>query len=99
MMPLSVEEGSGAFSRSKGVRTAQTGSPLGIEALETFLSGRTETEAVPGLSVVKGQEESVEASEILTETVRGNSPRLPPWWKRKCRRTRKLIYVYADSSH
>ncbi len=35
---------------------AQTGSPMGIEALEAFLVGRTETGAVPGLSVsvVKG---------------------------------------------
>ena len=75
-MPLSVEEGSGASSRSKGVRMAQAGSAMGIGALELLLSGRT----VPGLSVsvVKGQEESVEAGEILTDTVRGDSPRLPP---------------------
>jgi CubicO group peptidase (beta-lactamase class C family) len=55
-MPLSVERGSGASSRSMGVRMAQTGSPMGIEALEAFLLGRTETGAVPGLSVsvVKG---------------------------------------------
>ena len=30
-----------------------------------------------------------------TETV----PRLPPWWKSKRPRTRKLTYAYADSSH
>jgi CubicO group peptidase (beta-lactamase class C family) len=30
---------------------AQTGSPMGVEALEAFLLGRTETDAVPGLSV------------------------------------------------
>ena len=79
---------------------AQTGSPMGIEALELFLSGRTETGAVPGLSVsaVKG-EEGLEASEILTETVRENSPRLSPWWKSKCRRTRKSICVYANFGH
>jgi CubicO group peptidase (beta-lactamase class C family) len=55
-MPLSVERGSGASSRSMGVRMAQTGSPMGIEALEAFLLSRTETGAVPGLSVsvVKG---------------------------------------------
>jgi hypothetical protein len=41
----------------------------------------------------------VEAREILTETMRGNALRLPPWWKSKCRKARKLIYVYADSSH
>ncbi len=100
-MPLSVEKGSGASSRSKGVRMAQTGSPMGIEALEAFLVGRTETGAVPGLSVsvVKGDEESVEAGDILTETVRGNSLRLPPWWKGKCQRTRKSVYVYANPSH
>jgi hypothetical protein len=94
--------GSGAFSGSKGVRMmAQAGSPMGIEALEMLLSGRTETRAVPRLSVsvVKGKEESLEASEILIETVRGNALRLPPWWKSKCRKTRKLVYVYADSSH
>jgi hypothetical protein len=73
-MPLSVEEGSGASSRSQWIRMAQTGSPVGTEALELFLSGRT-------------------------ETVRGNAPRLPRWWKRKCRRIRRLIHVYADSSH
>ena len=41
---------------SKGFRMAQTGSPMSIEALEAFLLGRTETGAVPGLSVavVKG---------------------------------------------
>src|SRR3712207_1778165 len=35
---------------------AQTGGPVGVEALEAFLGGLTETEAVPGLSVavVKG---------------------------------------------
>src|SRR5215212_9759869 len=56
MMPLSVERGSGASSRSKGVRMAQTGSPMSIEALEAFLLSRTETGAVPALSVsvVKG---------------------------------------------
>jgi CubicO group peptidase (beta-lactamase class C family) len=56
MMPLSVERGSGASSWDKGVRMAQTGSPMGIEALEAFLLSRTETGAVPGLSVsvVKG---------------------------------------------
>jgi hypothetical protein len=53
---------------------AQTGSPVGTEALELFLSGRT-------------------------ETVRGNAPRLPRWWKSKCRQIRRLIHVYADSSH
>jgi len=51
MMLLSVEKESGASSRSKGVRMAQTGRPMGIEALEAFLLGRTETGAVPGLSV------------------------------------------------
>ncbi len=102
MMPLWVEEGSGASPRSKGVRMAQTGSPMGIEALELFLSGRSATGAVPGpsVSVVKGEEESLEAGEIPTDTARGNPPRLPPWWKsKKCRRTRKLIYVYANFSH
>jgi CubicO group peptidase (beta-lactamase class C family) len=55
-MPLSVEKGSGASSRGKGVRMAQSGSSMSIEALEAFLLGRTETGAVPGLSVsvVKG---------------------------------------------
>lgn len=55
-MPLSVERGSGASSRSKGIRMAQLGSPISIEAMEAFLSARTETGAVPGLSVsvVKG---------------------------------------------
>ena len=53
---------------------AQTGNPVDIEALELFLSGRT-------------------------ETVRGNAPRLPRWWKGKCRQIRSLIHVYADSSH
>jgi len=68
---------------------AQADSPMDIGALDLFLSGRTETATVPGLSmsVVKGKEESVEASEILTVTVRGNAPRLPRWWKGKCRRT------------
>jgi hypothetical protein len=58
MMPLSVEEGSGASSRSKGVRMAQAGSPMNIEALEMLLPGRTETGTLPGLSVsvVKGEE-------------------------------------------
>jgi Beta-lactamase len=51
MMPVSVEKESGASSRSKGVRMAQTGRPMGIEALEAFLLGRTEAGAVPGLSV------------------------------------------------
>ena len=51
------------------------------------------------MSVVKGKEESLKTSEILMETVRGNALRLPQWWKGKCRRTRKLVYVYADSSH
>ena len=37
--------------------------------------------------------------EILTETVRETSPRLPAWWKGKCWKTRKLGYVCADSSH
>jgi hypothetical protein len=41
----------------------------------------------------------MEASEILTETVRGDSPRLPLWQKSKCRRTRKLVYVYTNLSH
>ncbi len=79
----------------------QAGNPMGIGALELLFSGRTETGPVSGLSVsvVKGDEESVEASEIHTETVRENSPRSRPWWKSKCRRTRKLIYVCADSSH
>ena len=79
----------------------QAGNPMGIGALELLLSGRTETGPVSGLSVsvVKGKEESVEANEILIETVRGNALRLPQWWKSKCRRTRKLVYVYADSSH
>src|SRR5215216_3302253 len=56
MMPLSVERGSGASSRSMEVRMAQTGSPMGLEALEAFLLSRTETGAVPALSVsvVKG---------------------------------------------
>jgi hypothetical protein len=79
----------------------QAGNPMGIGALELLFSGRTETRAVPRLSVsvVKIKEESVEAGEILIETVRGNALRLPQWWKSKCRRTRKLVYVYADSSH
>jgi hypothetical protein len=47
-MPLSVEEGSGASFRSKGVRMVQAGSPMGIGALELLLSGRTETGTVPG---------------------------------------------------
>jgi hypothetical protein len=41
----------------------------------------------------------VKAREILTETIRGNSPQLPPWWKSKCRKTWKVTCVYADSSH
>jgi hypothetical protein len=44
----------------------------------------------------------MEASEILTKTVRGNSPRLPQlpvWQKSKCRRTRKLVYVYTNLGH
>jgi hypothetical protein len=49
---------------------------MGTEAPEVFLSGRTETETVPGLSVVKGEEESVEAREILTEAARATSPQL-----------------------
>ena len=55
-MPLSVERGSGASSRSMGVRMAQTGSPMGIEALEAFLLSQTEMGTVAGLSVsvVKG---------------------------------------------
>lgn len=28
-----------------------------------------------------------------------DSPRLPPWWKGKCRRTRKLMHVHANFSH
>ena len=44
--------GSGASSRSKNVRmVTQAGNSMGIEALEMLLSGRTETGAVPGLSV------------------------------------------------
>ncbi len=91
---------------------AQTGSPMGIEALELFLSGRFATGAVPGpcrgragavpgpsVSVVKGEVESLEAGEIPTDTARGNPPRLPPWWKGKCRMTRKLVYAYANLSH
>ncbi len=72
---------------------------MGTEAPEVFLSGRTETETVPGLSVVKGEEESVEAREILTEAARATSPRLPSRWKSMCRKARKSIYVCADSSH
>lgn len=101
MMPLSVEEGSGASPRSKGVRMAQTGSPMGIEVLE-LVPSRSDRDGSRAAAVgvgVKGEEESVEASEILTETVRGNPPRLPPWWKSKRQRTRKSIHVYADSSH
>ncbi len=79
----------------------QAGNPMGIGALELLFSGRTETGPVSGLSVsvVKGDEESVEAGDILTETVKGNSLRLPPWWKGKCQRTRKSVYVYANPSH
>jgi hypothetical protein len=101
MMTLSVGEGSGTSSRSKGVRMAQADSPMDIGALEMLLSVRSATGTVPGLSmsVVKGEEESAVAGEILTETVSGDSPRLPPWWKSKCRKTRKSIYVYANSSH
>src|SRR5215213_8620140 len=56
MMPLSVAKGSRAYSRSKEGRMAQTGSPMGIEALESFIAGLTERGAVPALSVsvVKG---------------------------------------------
>src|SRR5215212_3588325 len=56
MMPLSVEKGSGASSRGKGVRMAPSGSPMSIGAVETLLRERTETGAAPGLSVsvVKG---------------------------------------------
>ena len=55
-MPLSVEKGSGASSRGKGVRMAPSGSPMSIGAVETLLRERTETGAAPGLSVsvVKG---------------------------------------------
>ena len=55
-MPLSVERGSGASSRRIGVRMAQTGGTISIEALETFLLSRTATGIVAGLSVsvVKG---------------------------------------------
>ena len=51
MMSLSVEEGSGASSRSKGGRMAQTGSPIGIEALKLFFLDRIEAGTLPGLSV------------------------------------------------
>src|SRR5215218_7087669 len=56
MMPLSVAKGSRAYSRSMQGRIAQTGSPMGIEALESFIAGLTERGAVPALSVshVKG---------------------------------------------
>src|SRR5215213_3423533 len=56
MMPLSVEKGSRVSSGSKEVRMVQTGSPMGIEALESFIAGLTERGAVPALSVsvVKG---------------------------------------------
>jgi CubicO group peptidase (beta-lactamase class C family) len=55
-MPLLVEMGSGAYFRSKEVRMAQAGTPTSIEAVEALLRERTETDAVPGLSVsvVKG---------------------------------------------
>src|ERR671916_3166381 len=55
-MPLLVEMGSGAYFRSKEVRMAQAGTPTSIEAVEALLRGRTENDAVPGLSVsgVKG---------------------------------------------
>ncbi len=46
-----------------------------------------------------GAEESAEACEIRAETVRGNAPHLPAWWKSKCRRTRKMIHVYTNLSH
>src|SRR5215204_43453 len=51
MMPLSVEKGSRASSQSKEVRMVQTGSPMGIEALESFIAGLTERGTVPALSV------------------------------------------------
>jgi CubicO group peptidase (beta-lactamase class C family) len=56
MMPFSVEKGSRVSSQSKEVRMVQTGSPMGIEALESFIAGLTERGAVPALSVsvVKG---------------------------------------------
>ena len=47
MMLLSAEKGLGASSRSKGVRIAQ----VSIETMEALLLNRTETDAVPGLSV------------------------------------------------
>src|SRR5215213_4591249 len=56
MMPLSVAKGSRASSRSKEGRMAQTGSPMGIEALESFIAGLIESGISPALSVsvVKG---------------------------------------------
>jgi hypothetical protein len=67
MIPLSVEKGLEASSRSKGVRMAQADSPMDIGALEMLLSVRSATGTVPGLSmsVVKGEEESAVAGEIL----------------------------------
>jgi hypothetical protein len=56
-MPLLVEMGSEASFRNKEVQMAQADTPTSIEAVEALLRERTETDAVPGLSVsvVKGE--------------------------------------------
>src|SRR4028119_1558856 len=54
----------------------------------------------PALFLNRGQQPlSVETGDIFTEAVNRNAPRLPPRWKSECRRTRKLVYVCANSSH
>jgi hypothetical protein len=58
----------------------QSGNPVSVEALETFLRDRIKTDTVPGLSVVKGDSVVWERgfADLATSTRTGSStPRSP----------------------